>query len=207
MLGIHGSQSRGNGCDLLQLCTGQIVPLPCRQRVVGFLRGLGGLPLRSGQPIRIGQRIDLCPDIVNGAEALDRILQLLQLLQLRCIDLGLLILAQGIKSAARCGGSPGDLLIACVGHGGGLGQLGDQPCHIVRAGVGIEQPQHIPCAVILLRVALLIVHGGPLPCAAADIDRVARLHGDALRAFIEAEALGVACDLLVEEYQVSLTLI
>ena len=60
--------------------------------------------------------------------------------------------------------------------------------------------QHIPCAVTLLRVAGLIVHGGPRPCAAADIDRVARLHGDALRALIEAEALGVACDLLVEEY-------
>ena len=70
--------------------------------------------------------------------------------------------------------------------------------HLV-AAAGREHSDHIPRAVVRLRVAGLIVHGGPALDAAADVNRVARDDGDGLGALVEAAALGVGRDLFVQE--------
>ena len=59
--------------------------------------------------------------------------------------------------------------------------------------------QGIPRAVAVLLVACLIVHTQPVLRAAAQIDGVACLYGDRLRALIEAAALRAVRDLLIQK--------
>ena len=148
---------------------------------------------------RSGKRLDRRLELLELAVALYLLKQLFQILDSIFIDLSLLLgLQLLVRSLCRS-----DLLFVLfvVGKvdGVGLRELLQLIFDHLVAAAGRDHSDHIPRAVVRLRVAGLIVHGGPALDAAADVDRVARDDGDGLGALVEAAALGVGRDLFVQE--------
>ena len=164
------------------------------QRPIGSFGCVHSLPVVDGQLLRLRQGCQLHLERIHSRKALDLLLQVDQLGQ---IYLALLILGKNSIRGA-CGGH--------IVHAAGVGlilqrsrELGNQVSHVGCASVDADNVQGIPRAVAVLLVACLIVHAQPVLRAAAQIDGVACLDGDRLRALEEAAALRSVRDLLIQK--------
>ena len=59
--------------------------------------------------------------------------------------------------------------------------------------------ESIPSALITDTLSALLVHAGPGPLAASDVNHISRHNGNAFRATVETVADGIGSDLLVQE--------
>ena len=165
------------------------------QHPIGSFGCVHSLPVVDGQLLRLRQCCQLHLERIHSRKVLDLLLQADQLLQIRYLAL-LTFGKNPIRGA--CGGH--------IVHAAGIGlilqrsrELGNQVSHVACASVDADNVQGIPRAVAVLLVACLIVHTQPVLRAAAQIDGVACLDGDRLRALEEAAALRAVRDLLIQK--------